>query len=241
MILESRAGNDPRRRNDPCSRYHSRMQLKPDEFVNFFSRERASAILRTPHADAAAPAMHAAIRAGFRILEFTLTVPDALARIREFSEHDDLAIGAGTVLTVDEARAAVDAGATFLVSPVVDEVIIEEAHRLGVAIMPGAHTPSELLRAHRAGAPLQKLFPAPGIGSAFIAATLGPLPFLRIVPTSGVNAGNAADYLRAGAFAIGFVAPLFDAQAISARRFDLIETRGRELLAAVRAALPTEE
>lgn len=205
--------------------------MVPGRFVELYGRLRASAILRTPIEEAAAPAMEAAVRAGFRIVEFTLTVPAALDRIGEFARREGLVTGAGTVLTVDQARSAVEAGARFLVSPVVDEEIIDEARRLEVAIMPGAHTPSELLRAHRAGAPLQKLFPAPGAGPAYVRAVLGPLPFLRIVPTSGVDASNAADYLAAGAFAVGFVAPLFDPADIAAGRFDRIEARGRELLA----------
>ena len=97
-------------------------------------------------------------------------------------------------------------------------------------MMPGTHTPTEMLRAHRAGAPLQKLFPAPGIGPAYVKACLGPMPFLRIVPTSGVDESNSAAYLAAGAFAIGYVAPLFDADDIAAGRFDRIEQRGRALL-----------
>ena len=206
--------------------------MKPAEFVELFASERASAILRTPIEAAAAPAMEAAVRAGFRIVEFTMTVPAVLDRIAEFSQRDGLVVGAGTVLTVDEARAAVDAGATFLVSPVTDEAVIEEATRLGVAAMPGTHTPTEMLRAHNAGAQLQKLFPAPGIGPAFVRATLGPMPFLKIVPTSGVDAANVGDYLAAGAHAVGFVAPLFNAADIEAGKFDRIEARGRKLLAA---------
>ena len=117
----------------------------------------------------------------------------------------------------------------------VDEAVIEEAGRLGVAVMPGTHTPTEMLRAHRAGAQLQKLFPAPGIGPAYVSACLGPMPFLRIVPTSGVTAENAAAYLKAGAFAVGFVAPLFDPADMRAGAFDSIENRARTLLRAVRA------
>ncbi|MCC6906372.1 MAG: hypothetical protein IT430_00395 [Phycisphaerales bacterium] len=206
--------------------------MTPNEFTAFFHEQRASAILRTDRAAAVAPAMDAAIRAGFRICEFTLTVPAVFEHIAAFSKRDGIVVGAGTVLTVDDARRAVQAGARFLVSPVVDEAVIEEAHRLGVAAMPGTHTPTEMLRAHRAGAPLQKLFPAPGIGPAYVRACLGPMPFLRIVPTSGVDASNAAAYFAAGAFAVGFVAPLFDADDLAAGRFDRIEQRGRELLAA---------
>jgi 2-dehydro-3-deoxyphosphogluconate aldolase/(4S)-4-hydroxy-2-oxoglutarate aldolase len=207
--------------------------VRPEAFVAFLGRERASAILRTGVEDAAAPALDAAVRAGFRIVEFTLTTPGALERIAEFSRRDGVVVGAGTVLTVEDARAAVEHGARFLVSPVVDEAVIEEAARLGVAAMPGAHTPTEMQRAHRAGAQLQKLFPAPGLGPAYVRACLGPLPFLRIVPTNGADAGNAGAWLAAGAHALGFVAPLFDASEVESGRVDLIEARARALLDAV--------
>lgn len=209
--------------------------MKADDFIEFFHAERGSAILRTSIATAVEPAMEAAVRAGFRICEFTMNTPDALQHIKAFSARDGLVIGAGTVLTVDDARQAVDAGAKFLVSPVTDEAVIEEALRLGVAVMPGTHTPTEMLRAHRAGAHLQKLFPTAGTGPGFVKACRGPLPFLRIVPTSGVHENNVAAYLKAGAFAVGFVAPLFDPNDMAAGAFDRIEERGRRLLAAARA------
>ncbi|MBT8484706.1 MAG: bifunctional 4-hydroxy-2-oxoglutarate aldolase/2-dehydro-3-deoxy-phosphogluconate aldolase [Phycisphaerales bacterium] len=209
------------------------MRLAPDHFVELFGRLRASAILRTPIEEAAAPAMEAAVRGGFRIVEFTMTIPGVLDRIAEFAGRDELVVGAGTVLTPDDAKAAVEAGASFLVSPVVDEAVIETALSLGVAMMPGTHTPTEMLRAHRAGASLQKLFPAPGIGPTYVKATLGPMPFLRIVPTSGVHLNNAASYLKAGAFAVGFVNPLFDPNDVAQGAVDRIEERARGLLAAV--------
>lgn len=208
--------------------------MTPNDFVQLLGQTRASAILRTDNADVAVQAMEAAVRGGFRICEFTLTVPDVFDIIRDFSKrHDDLVIGAGTVLEPDEAEQAVAAGAQFLVSPVTDEAVIDAADRLGVAAMPGTHTPTEMLRAHRAGAPLQKLFPAPGIGPDFVKACLGPMPFLNIVPTHGVTESNAADWLKAGAHAIGFVAPLFDPALIAERDFQGIEDRARRLLAAL--------
>jgi len=207
--------------------------MTPQDFIDHLGRTRASAILRTDDADAAARAMEAAVRGGFEICEFTLTIPDAYALIADFSRrHPEIVFGAGTVLTVEEAERAVDAGARFVVSPVTDEAVIEAAGRLGVAAMPGTHTPTEMLRAHRAGAGLQKLFPAPGIGPDFVKACLGPMPFLNIVPTHGVTEANAASWIEAGAHAIGFVAPLFDPQLIAAGDFDGIEARARRLLAA---------
>jgi Entner-Doudoroff aldolase len=180
--------------------------------------------------------MDAAVRGGFRIVEFTLNTPDALDHIERFSRREDLVVGAGTVLTVDEARSAIRAGAEFLVSPVVDEEVIEVAGAAGVAVMPGTHTPTEMLRAHRAGAPLQKLFPAPGSGPEYVRACLGPLPFLRIVPTSGVDGSNVARFLAAGSWAVGFVASLFVASELEEGRYDRIERRAAELLGQVRAA-----
>lgn len=204
--------------------------MAPDRFIAFLGEHRASAILRTDIEGAAGPAMEAALRGGFKVIEFTMTTPGALEQIREFSRRSGIAVGAGTVLTVEEARAAVEAGAVYLVSPVVDEAVIDAARSAGVAMMPGTHTPTEMLRAHRAGAALVKLFPAPGIGAAYVKACLGPMPFLKIVPTSGVDESNAAAYLAAGAFAVGFVAPLFDPQDLAAGRFDRIEHRARVLL-----------
>ena len=207
--------------------------MTPDEFVSFFGQVKASAILRTPSAEAAAPAMEAALRGGFKVIEFTLTIPNALELIQEFSQRPGVVVGAGTVLTTQDAEAAVKAGARCLVSPVVDEAVIDAAKSLDVAMMPGTHTPTEMLRAHRAGGQLQKLFPAPGLGAPYVKACLGPMPFLKIVPTNGVDADNVAEYLAAGAFAVGFVAPLFDAAAMAAGEFDRIEERASGLIAAV--------
>lgn len=209
---------------------------RAEEVLERLAVERATAILRTDDGELAGPAMEAAVRGGFRVVEFTLTVPGALERIAELARRPELVVGAGTVLDVDEAREAVERGARFLVSPVVDEEVIEAARSLGVVAIPGCQTPTELLRAHRAGAQLQKLFPAPANGPEHVRACLGPLPFLRIVPTSGVDEGNAAAFLAAGAFAVGFVAPLFPREALVARDLAAIEARARTLKAAVAAA-----
>ena len=208
--------------------------MTPEEFVELLGWLRASAILRTSIGGAAAPAMEAAVSGGFRIVEFTLTTPGALDRIAEFSKREGLVVGAGTVLTADEARAAVRLGAQFLVSPVVDEAVIEEGRSLGVCVVAGCHTPTEMLRAHRAGVPVQKLFPAPSAGPDYVRACLGPLPFLRIVPTSGVTGENARAWLDAGCFAVGFVSSLFVAEDLRTGRFERIENRARQFLASVR-------
>ncbi len=209
--------------------------MNPERFVGLLGEVRASAILRSPTRETAVSAMEAAVRGGFRIIEFTLTIPGALDLVEEFSRRQDLVVGAGTVLTADEARSAVQRGAQFLVSPVMDPEVIAAGLSLDVAFIPGCHTPTEMLAAHRAGAPLQKLFPAPGIGPAYVRACLGPLPFLKIVPTHGVDATNARAWLDAGCHAVGFTHALFEADDLRVGRFDRIEERARTLLAALRS------
>ncbi len=204
------------------------------QFVACLGEVKASAILRCPSQETAAAAMEAAVRGGFRVVEFTLTIPGALDLVRDFSRRGDLVVGAGTVLTRDEARRSVEHGARFLVSPVMDPEVIAEAIVLGVTVIPGCHTPTEMLTAHRAGAPLQKLFPAPGQGPAYVRACLGPLPFLRLVPTQGVDAANVRDWLDAGAYAVGINNAVFDAAELKSGRVDRIEEKARALLAAIR-------
>jgi Entner-Doudoroff aldolase len=207
--------------------------LTPDAFTEFFGQEKASAILRTDDAEKAALAMEAAIRGGFRIIEFTLTIPDVYQLVRDFSSRESLVVGTGTVMTAEQAHLSVEAGARFLVSPVVDEAVISAANDLDVASMPGTHTPTEMLKAHRAGAQLCKLFPSPHGGPDWVRSVLGPMPFLKIVPTNGVDHHNAGEWIAAGAFATGFVAPLFQAADMAAGRWDAIEERARKCLAAV--------
>ncbi len=207
--------------------------MKPESFVELFGQEKASAILRTDDAEKAALAMEAAVRGGFRIIEFTLTIPGVFDLVRDFARRDGLVVGIGTVMDATQAQKSVEAGARFLVSPVVDEAVIGAANELGVASMPGTHTPTEMLRAHRAGAQLCKLFPAPAGGPAWLRSVLGPMPYLKIVPTNGVDELNAGEWIAAGAYAAGFVAPLFVASDIAAGRWDAIEERARRCLAAV--------
>lgn len=209
--------------------------MTPQAFVEGFGREKASAILRTDDQEKAALAMEAAIRGGFSIVEFTLTIPGVFDLVREFSQREGLVVGTGTVMDEHGARQSVAAGARFLVSPVVDEAVIAAAEELEVACMPGCHTPTEMLRAHRAGAQLCKLFPAPAGGPVWIRSVMGPMPYLKIVPTHGVDEHNASDWIAAGAYAVGFVATLFDPADISAGKWEAIEDRARRCLAATRA------
>lgn len=205
-----------------------------DAVLNDIREARAVAILRSHDHDIGRNALAAAVRGGFRALEVTLSTPGAVELISELTQNDQLLVGAGTVLTVEQARQVVRAGARFLVSPVLDLDVIAEAARLGVAIIPGCATPTELWNAHRAGAPLQKLFPVPAGGPSWLRAVLAPMPFLRVIPTNGVEVENASDWLAAGAFAVGCVRSLFAPDELAARAYDKVEARARAFLAAVR-------
>ncbi len=201
--------------------------------LNAFAQYRCSAILRTNDRDVVRPALEAAIAGGFRIVEVTMTTPDCLEHISALAERHGLVIGAGTVLTVDDAKEAMAAGARFLVSPVTDPQVITFCRQHDLVSVPGTFTPTEMMTAHRAGADIVKLFPAPANGPDFLRAVRGPLPFLRVFPTSGVTEQNAAAWLDAGAFGLGFVATLFDAEDLQLRRFDAIRERAVRLVAKV--------
>ncbi|MBL8751631.1 MAG: bifunctional 4-hydroxy-2-oxoglutarate aldolase/2-dehydro-3-deoxy-phosphogluconate aldolase [Planctomycetes bacterium] len=203
-----------------------------------FAQHRCSAILRTNDRDAVRPALEAAIAGGFKIVEVTMTTPDALEHIAALSERHGLVVGAGTVLSVDNAKEAMAAGARFLVSPVTDAQIVTFCRQHDLVSIPGTLTPTEMMTAHRAGADIVKLFPGPSNGPDFVRAIRGPLPFLRIFPTSGVTEDNVDAWLQAGSFGVGFVGCLFDAEDIRARRFDAIKARAARMVAKVKAHGP---
>jgi len=207
--------------------------MTPERFVEYAGRVKASAILRTNDQEKAAEAMQAAIRGGFKIIEFTLTIPGAVDLVKDFSNREGLVVGTGTVMNEAEAQQSVEAGARFLVSPVMDEAVIRAANELGVASMPGTHTPTEMLRAHRAGAQMCKLYPCPHGGPDWVRAVMSAMPYLKIVPTNGVDQHNVADWIAAGAHSAGFVAPLFVPADIAAGNWDAIEERARQCLAAI--------
>ena len=188
------------------------------------------AIIRTDNQKVAEQAMQAAVDGGFRVVEFTLTTPGSLNLITQFRENDDLIVGAGTVMSPTIVQEAVEAGAQFLVSPVCNVDVIQEAEKLDVVSIPGTFTATEMETAHRAGADFVKLFPAPANVAEYIRFILAPLPYLKIFPTSGVNLDNMLDVLQAGAAGTGFVRPLFDPEMIRNKNYDGIRQRAEAIV-----------
>ena len=191
---------------------------------------KISAIIRTDNQKVAEQAMQAAVDGGFRVVEFTLTTPGSLNLITQFRENDDLIVGAGTVMSPTIVQEAVEAGAQFLVSPVCNLDVIQEAEKLDVVSIPGTFTATEMETAHRAGADFVKLFPAPENVAEYIRFILAPLPYLKIFPTSGVNLDNMLDVLQAGAAGTGFVRPLFDPEMIRNKNYDGIRQRAEAIV-----------
>jgi 2-dehydro-3-deoxyphosphogluconate aldolase/(4S)-4-hydroxy-2-oxoglutarate aldolase len=205
-------------------------QGRREEVVSLIQGLRVAATVRTHDREPAAQAVRAAVRGGFRMVEFTLTTPGAVELIAEFAKDKDLLVGAGTVMTPDQAAEAVEAGARFIVSPVCDAEVIAATRALDAVSIPGTHTATEMSTAHRCGADLVKLFPAPADVAEYVAAILGPMPYLRIFPTHGVTPDNFLGILRAGAAGVAFVKSLFTPTDMDKRDFGAIERRAAEII-----------
>jgi 2-dehydro-3-deoxyphosphogluconate aldolase/(4S)-4-hydroxy-2-oxoglutarate aldolase len=168
-----------------------------------------------------------------------MTVPGAIDMIAELSQRygNDALIGAGTVLDGQTARACIQAGARFVVSPALNLETIAVCREHDVAVMPGALTPTEVVQAWTAGADFVKVFPAGAVGGAsYIRSLKAPLPQIELVPTGGVSLKTAADFIKAGASAVGVGADLVDLKAIREGQSQLITERAREFVRIVREA-----
>jgi len=192
---------------------------------------------RTP--ELARRAVEAVLEGGVSIFEITMTVPGAVELIRSLVQRfgSRALIGAGTVLSVEDANACIDAGARFIVSPGFDPATVRAAIDREVAVMPGALTPTEVIAAWRAGADMVKVFPCSALGGAkYLKALRGPLPQVKLLPTGGVSLATVAEYVAAGAAALGIGSELVDEAALEAGRDSALSERAGALLGAVRAA-----
>lgn len=181
-----------------------------------------------------------AIKAGgVTLIEITMSVPGALDAIKELAKKykDDIIMGAGTILDTETGRAALLAGAQFLVTPTLNLRLIELAHRYSAVIVPGAATPTEILTAWNAGADMVKVFPAAQLGGPeYIKALRGPLPQVLYVPTGGVNLQNAGAFIKAGATALGAGGELVDKKAVKEKKFNVITENTRAFLKVIQEA-----
>jgi 2-dehydro-3-deoxyphosphogluconate aldolase / (4S)-4-hydroxy-2-oxoglutarate aldolase len=173
---------------------------------------------------------------GVTVAEVTFTVPNPLEVLRQARQTlgEQVLLGAGTVLDAETARAALLAGAEFIVAPTLNADVIRLCNRYGKVVMPGAFTPTEILAAWEAGADIVKVFPAEVVGPAFFKAMRGPLPQIRLMPTGGVDLDTAAEFLKAGACCLGIGSQLVEPRAIAERNFDRIRDLARQYVNVVK-------
>ncbi|SDH08891.1 2-dehydro-3-deoxyphosphogluconate aldolase / (4S)-4-hydroxy-2-oxoglutarate aldolase [Leifsonia sp. 98AMF] len=200
-------------------------------------RDRALAVVRAPRVDDPAALCRALAAGGIRTVEFTFTTPGVEAVIAEAVRGaDDVIVGAGTVTDARSAEAAVAAGAQFLVTPGISEGAAGVAREAGIPILLGALTPSEVMRALAFGAAAVKIFPAGLVGPAYLTDLRGPFPGVPVVPSGGLDAANAADWMRAGALAVTAGSSVVGAALVEAADWATVTARAREFSTAALSA-----
>ncbi|MBI3111958.1 MAG: bifunctional 4-hydroxy-2-oxoglutarate aldolase/2-dehydro-3-deoxy-phosphogluconate aldolase [Ignavibacteriales bacterium] len=169
---------------------------------------------------------------GVKSIEITMTVPGAVQIIADLVKTvpDDVLVGAGTVTEVETANKVIDAGAKFVVGPILNVDIIKLCNQRGVVIMPGCYTPTEIFTAWKAGADIIKVFPATSLGPKYFKDIRGPFPDLRLLPTGGVSVDNVGEWIAAGAVAVGIGSDLLDKKAIDEERYEVLTERAKRMV-----------
>jgi 2-dehydro-3-deoxyphosphogluconate aldolase/(4S)-4-hydroxy-2-oxoglutarate aldolase len=210
------------------------------EILNQLLKEKAIAIVRLDSGEQLVRAAEALQAGGITVIEFAFSTPGALDMLKEASAHfgGEVLLGAGTVLDPETARAAILAGAEFIVTPTANLETVAMCKLYGKPILAGAMTPTEMLTVWEAGADLVKVFPVSNIGGPdYIKAVLAPFPQVRLVPTGGVSADNAAQYLKAGAAAVAVGGNLVNKKSVASGDWATITAEARRLMGVVRGAV----
>ena len=209
-----------------------------DHSAQWIERTGLIAIVRLERAPELVKVAKAIAAGGVSVIEFTLTTPGALRTIEESTRElgDQVLIGAGTVLDGETARAAILAGAEFVVAPTLNLDVIEICHRYDKLVVPGAYTPTEILTAWEHGADFVKVFPAEIGGPAYLKAVRAPLPQVKMIPVGGVSLETAEAFLRAGAVALGVGSNLVDRKAVAEGRLEQLTASALALSQVVRKA-----
>jgi 2-dehydro-3-deoxyphosphogluconate aldolase/(4S)-4-hydroxy-2-oxoglutarate aldolase len=214
-------------------------EMEKREIFNRMIAEALIPVIRVSSAREAIDVADAIKEGGGSFLEITMTVQGAIDVIKELVQKykDEIIMGAGTILDPETGRAALLAGAQFIVSPTLNLDLIQLAHRYSAVVIPGAMTPTEILTAWNAGADMVKVFPAAQLGGPeYLKAIRGPLPQILLVPTGGVNLQNAGAFIKAGATALGVGGELVDKKAVKDKKFNIITENARAFIKAIREA-----
>ncbi len=201
-----------------------------DDVIRKLLDEKIVAVVRLGSESDGLPVARALVQGGVRVIEMTLTTPGATTLIKQVrNELPSALVGAGSVLTCEDVDRCIEAGASFLVGPVLDEEVLRYALDKGVVFSPGTFTPSEAYKAWKLGAALVKVFPAARLGPKLLSDLKAPMPFLRLMPTGGINADTIVDFLNAGADVVGAGSWLIDKKAVARGDFNLITERAAQL------------
>lgn len=209
-----------------------------DEIISLLTNPGIIAVVRAQKPEQVPPLSDALLAGGVIAIEITMTTPNAVAAIAEASRKlaGRALIGVGTVLDADTCRAAIDAGAEFVVTPICRTELVAIARGANRPIMLGAYTPTEAQRAHEAGADFIKIFPADTLGPGYMKALRAPLPHLRLVPTGGVDVDNVADFLKAGCPAVGVGSSLVAAKLLQEGNWTELSRRAEAFVRAAQGA-----
>jgi 2-dehydro-3-deoxyphosphogluconate aldolase/(4S)-4-hydroxy-2-oxoglutarate aldolase len=213
--------------------------MEKRDIFNRMISEGLIPVIRVSTAKEAIDVADAIKEGGVNFIEITMSVQGAIDVIKELAQKykDEIIMGAGTILDPETGRAALLAGAQFIVSPTLNLDLIQLAHRYSAVVIPGAMTPTEILTAWNAGADMVKVFPAAQLGGPeYIKALRGPLPHILLVPTGGVNLQNAGSFIKAGAVALGVGGELVDKKAIKEKNFHIITENARSFLKVIQEA-----
>jgi 2-dehydro-3-deoxyphosphogluconate aldolase/(4S)-4-hydroxy-2-oxoglutarate aldolase len=213
-----------------------------EKIVSEIEAEGLVAIVRVSRPELTLPLAKALVAGGVRAVELTMSIPNALEAVRTIDRElgDEILLGVGTVIDDDTCRAAIDAGAKYVISPITRPSLVAAAHALDRPVMLGAYTPTEAQTAHEAGADFVKIFPADTLGPSYIKSLLAPLPHLKIVPTGGVNLDTMEAYLAAGSAALGTGSALLKKEIIAEenwRELERLAKRFADKVAALKVKL----
>lgn len=205
----------------------------PADLSDALRRAGVVGVLRAPSAESAVQASLAAVRGGLKAIELTFTTPDLGAALHQLSRElpARVLLGAGTLMTAEQAHEAIDAGAAFLVSPHLGEDVLQVAQQRSVPYLPGVLTPTEIVRATRLGAKIVKIFPAGSAGGpAYLKDLLGPFPELQVMVTGGIQPAEVSQYRQTGALAVGLGSNLFPRTALQDGDWAEVERATRQAL-----------
>ncbi|MBU2491620.1 MAG: bifunctional 4-hydroxy-2-oxoglutarate aldolase/2-dehydro-3-deoxy-phosphogluconate aldolase [Bacteroidetes bacterium] len=210
--------------------------MTKQEILKTIFEEKVVAVVRVEEPEKLKKVIQAIYNGGVKIIEITMTVPNAISMIEKMSAEfgNKVLIGVGSVTDKQTAADAISAGANYVVSPVTKKEVVETVLKLDKPVMPGAFTPTEALNAFEMGADIVKIFPADVLGMNFFKGVLAPMPQLKLMPTGGVSLTNAGEWLKAGACAVGVGTALLDKAAIKNENYDLLTANAKTIIETIK-------